>query len=72
MEKYEVNKMKKKEKKERKPSYLKEVHNEMKRVTFPSFKTVMKYSFATILIVAFLTGFFLLLSAGLSTIKGAL
>lgn len=64
--------MKKKEKKERKPSYLKEVRNEMKRVTFPTFKTVMKYSFATIAIVIFLIGFFLLLSFILSTVKGAL
>ncbi len=65
-------KEKNKTKKVKKPSYLKEVKAEMKKVTFPSFKEVCKYTFATILIVAFLIGFFLLLTALLSWVKGAL
>lgn len=64
--------MKKKIKKEKKPSYLKEVHQEMKKVTFPTKKEVAKYTVATILIVVFLVAFFLGISALLSLVKGAL
>ena len=63
---------KKKVKKEKKPGYLKEVKNEMKNVTFPSSKEVVKYTIATIVIVAFLVAFFLCVSAILSWIKGAI
>ena len=63
---------KKKVKKEKKPGYLKEVKNEMKNVTFPSSKEVVKYTIATIVIVAFLVAFFLLVSAILSWVKGAI
>ena len=59
-------------KKAKKPSYLKEVKNEMKNVSFPSAKEVIKYTLATILIVAFLVGFFLLLSAFMSWLKEAI
>ena len=62
----------KKEKKNKKPSYFKEVKAEMKKVTFPTGKEVFKYTVATILIVAFLVVFFLLLSALLSWVKGAI
>lgn len=62
----------KKTKKAKKTSYLKEVKNEMKKVSFPSAKEVIKYTFATILIVAFLVGFFLLLSAFMSWLKEAI
>ena len=62
----------KKTKKVKKPSYLKEVKNEMKNVSFPSAKQVIKYTLATILIVAFLVGFFLLLSAFMSWLKEAI
>ena len=61
----------KKEKKNKKPSYFKEVKAEMKKVTFPTGKEVFKYTVATILIVALLVVFFLLLSALLSWVKGA-
>ncbi len=57
--------------KEKKPSYLKEVKSEMKKVTFPSAKEVVTYTVATILIVALLIVFFLLLTALLSWVKGA-
>ena len=63
---------KRKEKKEKKPSYLKEVRMEMKKVTFPNSKEIAKYTFATIVIVAFLVFFFLLVTAILSGIKGAI
>jgi len=66
------NKKEKKQKKERKPGYLKEVINEMKNVTFPTGKEVIKYTIATIGIVVFLVVFFLLLTALLSWVKGAL
>ena len=62
----------KKEKKNIKPSYFKEVKAEMKKVTFPTGKEVFKYTVATILIVALLVVFFLLLSALLSWVKGAI
>ena len=60
---------KKEKKKTKKESYLKEVSQEMKKVTFPSAKEVVKYTLATICIVAFLIVFFLGLSALLSWIK---
>jgi len=56
-------------KKEKKPSYIKEVKSEMKKVTFPTAKEVVKYTFATIIIVLFLIIFFLLLSALLAWVK---
>lgn len=62
-------KKEKKNKKEKKTSYLKEVRSEMKKVTFPSAKEVVKYTFTTICIVAFLVVFFLLLTALMSAIK---
>ena len=62
----------KKEKKNKKPNYFKEVKAEMKKVTFPTGKEVFKYTVATILIVALLVVFFLLLSALLSWVKGAI
>ena len=62
----------KKEKKNKKPSYFKEVKAEMKKVTCPTGKEVFKYTVATILIVALLVVFFLLLSALLSWVKGAI
>lgn len=57
--------------KSKKPSYLKEVKDEMKKVSFPSVKEVTTYTIATIVIVALLIAFFLLLTALLSWVKGA-
>ena len=62
----------KKQKKEKKPGYFKEVKEEMKQVTFPTSKEIVKYTIATIVIVAFLVAFFLLVSAILSWVKGAI
>lgn len=64
--------MAKKGKKVKKTGYLKEVSQEMKKVTFPSAKEVVKYTVATILIVVLLIVFFLGLSALLSWIKEVL
>ncbi len=61
---------KKKEKKIKKPGYLKQVKMEMKQVVFPTRKETIKYTFATILIVILMIGFFELVSLGLSIIKG--
>ena len=72
-EEKETKKQKKNKKetkqKEKKTNYLKEVRSEMKKVTFPSAKEVLKYTLATICIVAFLVAFFLLLTALMSAIK---
>jgi len=62
----------KKAKKTKKTNFLKEVRNEMKLVSWPKSKEVLKYTIATILIVAFLSILFLGLSALLSWVKGAL
>lgn len=64
-------KLKKNKKKEaKKASYLKEVGMELKKVTFPSFKEVMKYTFATIVFCVLLVAFFLILNLILSGVKG--
>ena len=81
MEQYEGGKMKKespknvktkKEKrvKETKNGYFKEVGLELKKVTFPTFKSVMKYTFATVIFCGVLVLFFILLNLLLSGIKG--
>ncbi len=64
----EVKKEKKKQRKNE--GYLKEVRHEMKKVTFPKFKEVMKYTLATIVFCLVLVGFFLLLNLLLSVVKG--
>lgn len=60
----------KKVKKEKKQNFVKEVNSEMKKVTFPSFKEVMKYTFATIAFCGILVLFFILLNLLLSVVKG--
>lgn len=60
----------KKVKKDRKPGYLKEVKTELKKVSFPSFKDVMKYTLATLVFCGVLVVFFLLLNLLLSVVKG--
>lgn len=46
-----------------KKSYLKEVRDEMKLVTWPTRKNVVKYSIATVLMIVLLALFFIGLSA---------
>lgn len=66
-----VKKAKKvKEKKAKKPGYLKEVRTELKKVSFPSFKDVMKYTLATLVFCGILVLFFILLNLLLSFVKG--
>ncbi len=60
----------KKVKKDHKPGYLKEVKTELKKVSFPSFKDVMKYTLATLVFCGVLVVFFLLLNLLLSVVKG--
>lgn len=62
----------KKAKKVKKPGYFKQVRSEMKQVVFPNKKEVLKYTIATIIIVALMIGFFELVSFVLSVIKGML
>lgn len=56
--------------KEKKNGYLKEVRMELKKVSFPSFKDVMKYTLATIVFCGLLVLFFSLLNLALSGVKG--
>lgn len=60
----------KKVKKEREAGYLKSVRLELKKVSFPSFKSVMKYTAATLVFCIILVLFFLLLNLLLSVLKG--
>ena len=58
-EKKESKKKKNKGNGEKKVSYLSEVRKELKLVTWPTRKNVIKYSFATVLVIAFLALFFI-------------
>ncbi len=60
----------KKQKKEKKVGYFKQVKMEMKNVVFPKKKEIAKYTFATILIVAIMIGFFTVINLALSVVKG--
>ncbi|MCI8393906.1 MAG: preprotein translocase subunit SecE [Bacilli bacterium] len=60
----------KKEKKRQNSGYFKEVRSELKKVTFPSFKSVMKYTLATLLFCGILVVFFLGMNLLLSLVKG--
>ena len=61
---------KEKVKKTNKESYLKGVKKEMKLVKWPSAKDVVKNTIATVIMVVFVVGFFLLLTMGLAAITG--
>ena len=54
----------------KKDPFMKSVASEMKKVVFPSFKEIMKYTAATIIMCIVLVAFFLLLNYGLHLIKG--
>ena len=66
MEKKDTNKKSDKE------SYLSGVKSELKKVSWPKFKDILKYTFATIIFCLILAGFFSILNLILSLIKGAL
>lgn len=62
--------MAKSEEKTKKDSFLKGVRNEMKKVSWPKAKAVVKYSLATIGLAVFLVVFFMLLNLITSFVKG--
>ena len=59
-------------KKSDKETYLSGVKSELKKVSWPKFKDILKYTFATIIFCLILAGFFSILNLILSLIKGAL
>ncbi len=59
-------------KKDIKESYFSGVKVELKKVNWPKFKDILKYTFATIIFCLILAGFFSILNLILSLIKGAL
>lgn len=64
---------KKKEKKKntkKKEGLLKGIRLELKKVTWPSKKEVLKYSMATLIFCIVLMAFFQILDLGLSVVKG--
>ena len=56
--------------KKKKESLLKGVHLELKKVTWPSKKNIIKYSLATLAFCIILMLFFQLMNLGLSVVKG--
>ena len=54
----------------KKENYFKGVAKEMKLVKWPTFKDVVKYTVATLILCIIVCGFFLLLNLLLSIIKG--
>ena len=65
-------KKQKKEKKETNPGFIKQTSEEMKKVSWPTKKDVIKYTLATLIFCLVIVGFFQLLDLGLSFIKGML
>jgi len=61
---------KKKEKKAPKKNFFKGVGKELKLVKWPTFKEVIKYTLATIMLCLVLVGVFMLLNFLLSVVKG--
>ncbi len=57
-------------KKEVKENYFKGVKKEMELVKWPDFKSVMKNTVATVVLCLVIAIFFILLTLGLSVIKG--
>lgn len=65
-----VKTVKKTKTKAPKESYLKGVKKEIKLVKWPTFKEVIKYTIATVIMCLVVCGFFLLLNLLLSLVKG--
>lgn len=66
----ETTKKKTKTTKKKKESLLKGIRLEMKKVTWPSKKDIIKYSIATLVFCIIVMVFFQLLNLGLSVVKG--
>ena len=63
--------MKKKERKEKsKKGFFKSIREEMKRVKWPTFKEIVKYTIATIVFCLIIIAFFQLLDLLVSLVKG--
>ena len=60
-----------KKNKVQKENYFASISSELKKVKWPSKKEVLKYTFATIMFVLVLVGFFILMSLLMSVIRGA-
>lgn len=57
-----------KKKSKKKESYLAGVKSEVKKISWPTFKEVIKFTIATLVFIIVVTVFFLLLNVMLSTI----
>lgn len=62
--------VKKKKNKQKKEGLLKGIRLELKKVTWPNKKDVVKYSIATLVFCIVVVAFFQLLDLGLSVVKG--
>ena len=58
----------KKEKKEKKDGFFKEVRNEMKEVKWPTLKEVAKFTLATIIMCDIFIVFFILITTGVAAL----
>ena len=58
-------------KKQKKDSLVKGVKQEMKKVKWPTFKEIVKYTIATLAVCIIIAFFFIILNILISLIKGA-
>lgn len=65
-----VKKQNKSMKVKNKESYLKGVRKELKQVKWPSFKEIIKYTFATVVFCIILVLFFELIKLGMAYVRG--
>ena len=72
VEKKQSKKQVKKQSKKKKEGMLKGIKAELKKVTWPSKKEILKYSVATLIFCIVLMVFFQVLDLGLSVVKGVL
>ncbi len=70
VEKKQSKKQVKKQSKKKKEGMLKGIKAELKKVTWPSKKEILKYSVATLIFCIVLMVFFQVLDLGLSVVKG--
>ena len=70
MKKKDQKKVKKQKNTKKKEGFFKGIKLELKKVTWPSKKEVLKYSIATLIFCIVVMAFFQLLDLGLSVVKG--
>ena len=68
--KKDTKKVKKQKEKKNKEGFFKGIKIELKKVTWPSKKDILKYSIATLVFCIVVMVFFQLLDLGLSVVKG--